>query len=83
MTLAKDQQRTFTYRDYLGWPDEECCELIDGEVYAMAPAPTRSHQAVVGECYRQIANFLHDKPCDVYIVPFDVRLPDQKASHPN
>jgi hypothetical protein len=30
---------------------------------------------MVGELYRQVANALEDKPCRVYVAPFDVRLP--------
>jgi Uma2 family endonuclease len=65
----------FTYGDYRRWPDEERWELIDGEAFDMSPAPSRSHQQWAGEIFRQIADFLDDKPCEVYIAPFDVRLP--------
>lgn len=33
------ENRKFTYRDYLTWPDDLHCELMDGEVYDMSPAP--------------------------------------------
>ena len=39
----------FTYGDYCTWPGDERWELIDGVPYAMAPAPSRFHQGVVGE----------------------------------
>jgi Uma2 family endonuclease len=65
----------FTYGDYRRWPDERRWELIGGEVYDMSPAPTRIHQATVVELARQIGNFLLDTPCEVYVAPFDVRLP--------
>ena len=35
---------TFTYADYLAWPEEERWELIEGQAYDMSPAPTRRHQ---------------------------------------
>ena len=41
----------------------------------MAAAPRRKHQQVAGELFRRISNFLNQKNCDVYIAPFDVRLP--------
>ncbi len=66
--------RAYTYADYLQWPDDETCEIIDGVLYDMSPAPGRKHQEVVGELHRQIANFLFDKICRVYAAPFDVRL---------
>jgi Uma2 family endonuclease len=68
-------QQSFTYADYCGWSEDERWELIDGEAYDMSPAPTRHHQELVGEIFRQIANFLEGRPCKVYVAPFDVRLP--------
>lgn len=66
----------FTYGDYRRWPEGERWELIEGEAYAMSPAPSRSHQQWVGELFRQIADFLAGKSCEVYVAPFDVRLPE-------
>ena len=65
----------YTYGDYAKWPDEERWELIDGVPYNMSPAPSRSHQRILGDLHRQIANYLIGKTCEVYIAPFDVRLP--------
>jgi Uma2 family endonuclease len=76
MKPLKNPNRPFTYGDYRRWPAEERWELIDGAAYAMSPAPSRGHQEVVGELFRQIANFLAGKPCRPYIAPFDVRLPE-------
>jgi Uma2 family endonuclease len=69
----------FTYADYYRWPEDERWELIDGEAYAMA-APGRAHQTVVGELFRQIANYLIGKPCQPFIAPFDVRLPNREEA---
>jgi Uma2 family endonuclease len=80
MKPAQQTRQKFTYGDYRQWPEDERWELIEGEAYAMAPAPTRTHQTLVGEIFRQIANFLEGKPCKVYIAPFDVRLPEQNES---
>ncbi|MGE5604171.1 MAG: Uma2 family endonuclease [Bacteroidota bacterium] len=65
----------YTYGDYAKWPDEERWELIDGIPYNMSPAPSRSHQKILGDLHRQVANYLIGKTCEVYIAPFDVRLP--------
>lgn len=70
----RDRQR-HTYADYLGWPEDERYELIDGVAYAMTPAPGRRHQEITGELFRQIADALEGHPCRVYVAPFDVRLP--------
>ena len=68
------QDERYTYADYCTWDDNGRWELIDGAAYAMSPAPTRTHQQISGELYRQLANFLKGKPCKVYHAPFDVRL---------
>ena len=69
----------FTYTDYSRWPNDERWELINGEAYAMA-GPSRIHQTVVGELFRQIANYLLGQPCRPFIAPFDVRLPDRQEA---
>jgi len=74
MHAAIDIKGKYTYADYLTWPDEERWEIIDGIPYAMSPAPTRKHQGVLGELFRKFANYFDNKPCRVYVAPFDVRL---------
>ncbi len=66
----------FTYADYLTWDDGQRWELIDGVAFCMSPGPNRLHQKWLGELHRQIANYLDDKPCEVYLAPCDVRLPE-------
>lgn len=51
------------------------CEIIDGQVYMMTPAPFLAHQNVAGEIFRQVANALVGKTCRALIAPLDVRLP--------
>lgn len=67
---------TYTYGDYVSWPDEERWELIEGRAYSMSPAPNREHQRLSGALHNQIYNFLSNSECQVYAAPFDVRLPD-------
>lgn len=74
-----DLEKHYTYADYLTWPEDFRCELIDGKVYAMSPAPTLSHQDVVGEIFFQLKMQLKDTPCRPFIAPVDVRLPRPKA----
>ena len=76
--LEAATKETYTYGDYLLWPDEERWELIDGVPYNMAPGPSRAHQGISMELARQIANYLADKSCKVYAAPFDLRLPKGK-----
>ncbi|BAO80371.1 hypothetical protein SRAA_0517 [Serpentinimonas raichei] len=39
----------FTCADYRQWAGDERFEWIEGLPYAMAPAPGRKHQGVLGE----------------------------------
>jgi len=75
MGLPQRDIEHHTYADYCSWPDDVRYELIDGVAYAMGPAPLRVHQKVLLELGRQVANALEGKSCEVYLAPFDVRLP--------
>ena len=75
MPLPLRDSDLHTYGEYCGWPDDQRFELIDGVAYAMAPAPTRSHQRLVGELFRVVADELEGSGCEVNVAPFDVRLP--------
>jgi Uma2 family endonuclease len=73
MELPQEYER-YTYQDYLSWPEGERYELIDGVAYAMSPAPTTGHQRILVELTRQVSNYLLDKPCEVLVAPFDLKL---------
>lgn len=76
MALPRRDALYHTYADYLTWSDNERDELIDGVAYVKdPPAPSRSHQIVVGELYHQIRLALAGKSWEAYVAPFDVRLP--------
>ena len=69
---------TYTYADYLTWPESLRCELIGGVVYMMA-SPSLWHQDMVLALGTQIFDFLKGKKCKVITSPFDVRLfPDEE-----
>lgn len=72
VSLPKEE-RDYTYVDYLSWPKDERVEIINGTPYLQA-APSRIHQEILSEMHRQIANYLIDKNCKVYPVPFAVIL---------
>jgi Uma2 family endonuclease len=76
MTVLKRDEHYHTYADYLTWSRDYGDELINGTAYVREPpSPSCSHQEIVVELCRQVANALEDKPCRVYVAPFDVRLP--------
>ena len=73
----KETATHYTYGDYLHWPGEIRCELIDGVIYDMSPAPTVRHQEVLVELVAQAQAALRDGPCQVLVAPLDVRLPHE------
>ena len=76
MAVLRRDTLYHTYGDYFTWSATYGDELIDGTAYVREPpAPSFSHQGIVGEIYHQIATALKGKPCRVCIAPLDVRLP--------
>jgi len=75
----KNSERSWTYADYLTWPDDERWEIIDGVAYAMSPAPGRQHQKIFGELFGELRNYLKKKSCEVYAAPFDVRFSERQG----
>lgn len=65
-----------TYTDYKTYPENERVELIDGQIYAMAPAPSRFHQEIIMEISTFVNNYIkaNNGNCKVYSAPFDVVL---------
>ena len=80
MALPAEKGR-YTFADCLNWDEKERAELIGGEIVMMAP-PSRVHQEICGELFRQLANFLEGKKCKVYPAPFAVRLFEKSGDAP-
>jgi len=72
--FAIDPDKRYTYKDYLSWPDEFRCELINGVIYDMCAAPRRVHQDVSRDLVEIFIAHFKGKPCKVYYAPFDVIL---------
>ena len=72
---ALAQERSYTIDDIYALPDGERAELIDGQIYYMAP-PTRKHQDIVGELFGTIREYIKSKngSCRCYVAPFAVFL---------
>ena len=73
MPLPK--QHIYTSEDYWNLPDGERAELIDGQLYNMAP-PSRIHQKLVMKLSASIQQHIDSKggSCEVYPAPFAVNL---------
>lgn len=79
------QKKSYTYEEYLKFPEGERIELIDGEIYYMSPAPSRVHQRLVTEISREIGNYVksNNRECEVYVAPFDVRFVEEGDTEEN
>lgn len=64
----------YTYSEYLKWQFDEFVELIRGKVYPMS-APVSQHQRIIGNLHLDFGNHLRGKSCQVFLAPFNVRLP--------
>ena len=73
MPLLKEQ--IYTTDDIYALPDGERAELIDGQIYYMAP-PRRKHQELVSRFTQKISNYIDSKKgeCKIYPAPFAVFL---------
>lgn len=69
-----DQNKQYSYAEYLTWKFEERVELLRGFIAKMA-APSRIHQEISGILHAKIRLQLWHSPCKIYAAPFDVRLP--------
>lgn len=70
-----DLSGTYTYADYLTWEWDQLAELIHGKIYKMSPAPGSRHQRILGDLHIPLGNYFRGKKCQVFLAPFDVRLP--------
>ncbi|NOS93010.1 MAG: Uma2 family endonuclease [Cyclobacteriaceae bacterium] len=70
-----DYAGSYTYADYMKWTVPDMMELIRGKIYKMSPAPRTIHQQVAGILHVKIGHYLIKKKCQVFMAPFDVRLP--------
>ncbi|MDR1022483.1 MAG: Uma2 family endonuclease [Prevotellaceae bacterium] len=76
MELTLDMSRQYTYADYLQWLDDKRRELINGFIRIMS-SPATTHARVVNRLNITLSYFIsrHNGKCEVFVAPFDVRLP--------
>ena len=70
-----DLTKQYSYSDYMRWQFQERVELIKGFILKMSPAPNRFHQTVSKNVSFKIYSFFEKQLCNVFVAPFDVRLP--------
>jgi Uma2 family endonuclease len=74
-----DLTKQYSYSDYLKWQFQERVELIKGFILKMSPAPSMVHQRISNNLSFELNNYFKRKSCDVFVAPFDVRLPIPSA----
>ena len=77
-----DPSLVYTYADYLKWNFEERLELFKGKIFRLS-APNTRHQVIAGDLFFQAKLLLLKQKCQVFIAPFDVRLPAKNRKKDN
>lgn len=82
MALALAHTKKHTIDDIYSLPEGSRAELIDGQIYYMAP-PTRKHQRIAGEIFAIIREYIntHNGFCEVDIAPFAVFLNEDDTNY--
>ena len=72
---------TYTIDDIYDLPEGHRAELIDGQIYDMAP-PSTAHQRILSFLHLEIASYIrdHNGACEVIPAPFAVFLHDAEES---
>jgi len=80
--MAIPEEKKYTIEDIYNLPEGTRAELIDGQIYYMAP-PSSKHQEISMELSRLIANHIKSKdgPCKVYPAPFAVFLNEDDTKY--
>ena len=79
---ALRKEEVYTLEDIYALPDGERAELIDGQIYYMAP-PSRMHQKISMFLSGEISNFIKKNHggCEVYAAPFAVFLNEDDVNY--
>ena len=82
MNRALAEQKIYTVEDIYDLPDGQRAELIDGNLYNMAP-PTRQHQQIILYLARKISDYIDEKKgsCEVDLAPFAVFLNEDNRNY--
>ena len=80
--MSLPQERIYTTADIYDLPDGQRAELIDGQIYFMAP-PSRRHQEISSQLHGKIWNYISSKngSCKVYSAPFAVFLNEDDRNY--
>ena len=78
--LKKDEM--YTIDDIYAMPDCKRAELVDGQIYYMAP-PSRTHQKLSMRLSNEISDYIkrNNGNCEVYAAPFAVFLNNDEINY--
>ena len=73
--MALLQEKIYTIEDIYSLPEGQRAELIDGQIYMMAP-PNARHQDIIFSLSRKIADYIDENKgtCKIYLAPYAVFL---------
>lgn len=80
--MSLPQEKLYTTADIYDLPEGQRAELIDGQIYYMAP-PNRRHQKISSQLHGKIWNYISSKngSCEVYSAPFAVFLSEDDRNY--
>ncbi len=79
---ALRKEEIYTLEDIYALPDGERAELIDGQIYYMAP-PSFGHQRISRKLHQAISNYIdsNDGKCEALAAPFAVFLNEDDINY--
>lgn len=82
MAPAPAPEKSYTIDDIYGLPEGSRAELVDGQIYYMAP-PNRRHQAIARELFSSINSYTKSKggSCESFFAPFAVFLNENDVNY--
>ena len=80
--MSLPQKQDYTLDDIYALPDGQRAELIDGEMYMMAP-PKTIHQRISGALHAAIYQYIKSQKgsCEVFAAPFAVFLNENDTNY--
>ncbi len=82
MSLPAAKDDKYTNEDYKNWPDDIRCEIIDGVIFDMSPAPRVKHQDILGNLYIKLKEHPNNL-CYTGIAPTDVVFDTHNVVQPD
>ena len=69
--MPSPKEKAYTINDIYDLPDGTRAELIDGQIYYMAP-PSTKHQRILSFLHLEIGNYIRSNggTCEVFPAPF-------------